>query len=243
MTDHEVIEAAALGSSVRAIGGRAELVGGAVCAQHPQLPIPEVNRALPVEPRVDLAAVRAWYGSHAHVVVAPPDHPELVEALPRLGYAPARAWMAFELSDAATEAPANELRVEETHNANAFALTLVEGYGIPAEAQGLFAPLVGLPGWHCFLAWSGDEPAGCGALYVEGRLAWLGMAATRPDHRRRGAQIAILLERIEAARALGAEALYTETGAAAADGPGPSYRNILRAGFRESYLRANWQTA
>jgi GNAT superfamily N-acetyltransferase len=244
VTDHEVIEAAALGSSVRAIGGRAELVGGAVCAQHPLLPIPEVNRALPVEPRVDLDAVHVWYGGRAHVVVAPPDHPELIEALPRLGYAPARAWMAFQLGDGATESAATDLRVEETNDADAFALTLVEGYGIPTEAQELFAPLVGLPGWHCFLAWSGrDEPAGCGALYLEGRLAWLGMAATRPSHRRQGAQIAVLLARIEAARALGADALYTETGAAAADGPGPSYRNILRAGFRESYLRANWQTA
>jgi hypothetical protein len=243
VTEHEVIEAAALGSSVQAIGGRAGLVGGAVCAQHPALPIPEVNRAIPVEARVDLGAVRTWYGGRAHAVVAPIDHPELVEALPRLGYQPARAWMAFEHGDAPAEPQPTDLRVEETHDADAFALTLVEGYGIPAEAQGLFRPLVGLPGWHCFLAWSDDEPAGCGAIYVDGRLAWLGMAATRPSHRRRGAQIAVLLARIEAARALGAGALFTETGAAAADGPGPSYRNILRAGFRESYLRPNWQSA
>ena len=67
VTDHERIEAAALGSSTRAIGGRAELVGGALCAQHPQLPIPEVNRALPVEPRVDLDAVHAWFGGRPHV--------------------------------------------------------------------------------------------------------------------------------------------------------------------------------
>ena len=243
MTDHERIEAVALGSYTRAIGGHAELVGGALCAQHPLLPIPEVNRALPVEPRVDLDAIHAWYGDRAHVVVAPPDHPELVEALPRLGYEPARAWMAFELGDEPTEPPANELRVAETQDADAFALTLVEGYGIPAEAQELFPPLVGLPGWRCFLAWSGDEPAGCGALYVDGRFAWLGMAATRPSHRRRGAQVAVLLARIEAARALGADALYTETGAADAEGPGPSYRNSLRAGFRESYLRPNWRSA
>ena len=243
MTDHERIEAAALGSSTRAIGGRAELVGGALCAQHPQLPIPEVNRALPVEPRVDLDAVHAWYGGRPHVVVAPPDHPELVEALPRVGYEPARAWMAFELGDVPAEVPpATELRVEETQDADAFALTLSEGYGIPAEAQGLFRPLVGLPGWRWFLAWSGDEPAGCGALCVEGRLAWLGMAATRPSHRREGAQTALLNARIDAARALGADELYTETGAADAEGPGPSYRNILRAGFLESYLRPNWRS-
>ena len=106
----------------------------------------------------------------------------------------------------------------------------------------MFLPLVGLPGWRCFLAWSGDEAAGCGALYVEGRLAWLGMAATRPSHRRQGAQLALLDARIDAARTLGADAVYTETGAADAEGPGPSYRNILRAGFRESYLRPNWRS-
>ena len=111
--------------------------------------------------------------------------------------------MAFELGDEPIEAPApNELRVEETQDAEAFALTLGEGYDIPAEAQGSFLPLVGLPGWRWFLAWSGDEPAGCGALYVDGRLAWLGMAATRPSHRRHGAQTALLNARIGAGRAL-----------------------------------------
>ncbi len=243
MTDHEVIEAAALGSSVRALGGRAELVGGALCAQHAGLPIPEANRAIPVEERVDLGAVSDWYGGTTHVVVAPPDHPGLVEALPRLGYQPARAWMAFEHGGEPVEPSPTELRVEETNDADAFELALFEGSGMPQAARGLFTRLVGLPGWHCFVAWAGDEPAGCGALYVEGPLAWLGMAATRPALRRRGAQLAMLRARIEAARTLGAEALYTETGAAGAEGPGPSYRNIQRAGFRESYLRPNWQTA
>jgi GNAT superfamily N-acetyltransferase len=241
VTDHERIEAAALGSSNRATGGRAEVVGGALCTQHP-IPIPEVNRAIPIEPRVDLDAIAAWYGGHAHALVAPPDHPELVEALPRLGYEPARAWMAFEHDSESADLPLNRLRVEETGDAAAFEATLAEGYGLPEGVQGLFEPLVELPGWHCFLAWAGDEPAGCGALYVEGPLGWLGMAATRPSHRRQGAQIALLLTRIEAARALGAEALYTETGAADDEGPGASYRNILRAGFRESYLRPNWRS-
>jgi len=241
VTDHELIEAAALGSSTRATGGQAELVGGALCSQHPLLPMPEVNRAIPVEPQVDLDAIHAWYGSHAHVVAAPPDHAELDEGLPQRGYEPARAWMAFEHGNEQSERPETDLRIEETQDADAFALTLVEGYGIPDGAQGLFTPLLAPPGWHCFLGWAGDEPAGCGALYVEGRLAWLGMAATRPALRGRGAQLAILHARVEAARALGADALYTETGAADAEGPGPSYRNILRAGFRESYLRPNWR--
>jgi GNAT superfamily N-acetyltransferase len=243
MSDHETVEAAAIASSVEAIGGHAERVGGAVCVRHPALPIPEVNRAIPVEAGVDLAAVAAWFDGAPHVVVAAPDLPVLAESLPELGYRPARAWMAFERGAEPTEPVSSELRVEETEDPAAFDLALVEGYGIPAAANGLFGPLVGAAGWHCFVAWAGAEPAGCGALYVEGPLGWLGMAATRPTHRRKGAQLAVLHARIEAARALGVDALYTETGAATADGPGPSYRNILRAGFRESYERPNWQSA
>jgi GNAT superfamily N-acetyltransferase len=243
VTEHEVIEAAALGSSVRAIGGRAEIVGGALCAQHRALPVPEANRAIPVEPRVDLAAAARWYDGHPHVVVAPPADEYLAEALPGLGYVPARAWMAFEHAGDVLEPQPTELRVEEMQEGDAFDLALVEGSGMPDTARGLFTPLVGRVGWHCFVAWAGDEPAGCAAFYAEGRLAWLGMAATRPGYRRKGAQSALLVARIAAARALGVGGLYTETGAAGADGPGASYRNILRAGFRESYLRPNWQSA
>jgi GNAT superfamily N-acetyltransferase len=63
--------------------------------------------------------------------------------------------------------------------------------------------------------------------------------ATRPEHRGRGAQGAILAGRIERARDLGLRWLVTETGAPRQDGPGSSYRNILRAGFREIEVRPN----
>jgi GNAT superfamily N-acetyltransferase len=239
VTTHEVIEAAALGSCVRAIGGRAELVGGALCAHHPALPGLELNRAIPVEQQVDLDAVSAWYAGGPHGVVAPPDQGALTDALELRGYEPVRAWMAFERTADVAEAPETDLRVEETSDGAAFDLALSEGYGMPG---GLFGSLVGHEGWHCFVAWAGAEPAGCGAIYVEDGLGWLGLGATRPALRRRGAQSALLLARIEAARALGALTLYTETGAHGAEGPGPSYRNILRAGFSESYLRPNWHS-
>lgn len=88
----------------------------------------------------------------------------------------------------------------------------------------------------------GGEPVGCGALYVTEapRAGWLGLAATRPDRRSRGAQSVIFAARIERARELGCEAVVTETGVAGPDGPGPSYRNMLRAGFVPAYARPNW---
>jgi hypothetical protein len=51
----------------------------------------------------------------------------------------------------------------------------------------------------------------------------------------RGVQNAVFAARFERARELGLGQLVTETGIA--DEPGPSYRNMLRAGFEPTYVR------
>ena len=51
---------------------------------------------------------------------------------------------------------------------------------------------------------------------------------------------AILAARIEAAAAAGCEVVVNETGEALRDKPSSSYRNIIRAGFSEVYVRANY---
>src|SRR5579859_489184 len=99
------------------------------------------------------------------------------------------------------------------------------------------ARLPSLDGWHCFVAYDGEQPAAAGALYVVGKLAWLGIAATVPGFRRRGAQTALLAARIRRASELGCTLLVTETGEAVDGRPAGSYRNILRAGFEPRYLR------
>jgi hypothetical protein len=53
----------------------------------------------------------------------------------------------------------------------------------------------------------------------------------------------LLHRRIEDARAAGCHTLFVETGERTADRPSASYRNILRAGFKEAYLRPNWRRA
>ena len=73
-----------------------------------------------------------------------------------------------------------------------------------------------------------------------GKLAWLGIAATVPGFRRRGAQTALLAARIRRASELGCTLLVTETGEAVDGRPAGSYRNILRAGFEPRYLRPNY---
>jgi GNAT superfamily N-acetyltransferase len=77
-------------------------------------------------------------------------------------------------------------------------------------------------------------------VFAHGDVAWLGMAATLPEARGRGSQSAILARRIERAAELGCSVVATETGARTSDRPSGSYRNILRAGFEEAYLRPNF---
>jgi GNAT superfamily N-acetyltransferase len=232
----DLAEAHALRDAVLLGGGRVATVGGAVCFTHPRTAMTELNRAIPVGRAVDVGAISAWFEGREHTVCVPPGYIGLEEQLAGRGYTQTGAWMKFR-RDVELPAPfVTDLRVEETRDRAAFALVSGEGSGMPGDLAFELSAVVGASGWRCFVAWDGDEPAGGGALYVDGEVAWLGIGATRPAYRRRGSQNAILAARIETARQLGVKRLATETGAEA----GPSYRNILRSGFAEAYRRPNW---
>jgi GNAT superfamily N-acetyltransferase len=94
--------------------------------------------------------------------------------------------------------------------------------------------------WRCYVACDGDEPAGAAALYVHDGTGYLCFAATRHEHRRKGAQSALLAARIAEAASAGCTMLVTETGERIPLKPSNSYRNILRFGFAEAYLRPNY---
>ena len=135
-----------------------------------------------------------------------------------------------------------ELRIEPVgaDGADAFAETFVRGYGTPGFFREWLARIPARERWYCFVAFDGEAPAAAGALYAAGEVGWLGIAATLPEHRRKGGQGAILAARIEAAAAAGCEVVVTETGEALRDKPSSSYHNIIRAGFSDVYVRANY---
>jgi GNAT superfamily N-acetyltransferase len=224
------VEAQALRDAVLAGGGRAERVGGAVCLMHPRVPMPELNRAIPVGAVVDVRAILAWFDGREHSVCVPPGYLGLEEQLRALGYEPGDSWMKFRRGDGPAPNAATTLRIEQTTSADAFSIAS----GTPPELSGF----VGDPGWLHFIAWDGDEPVASGALYADGEDAWVGVGATREEWRGRGAQSALLAARIEAGRRLRVRRFATETG----EEQQPSYRNILRAGFHEAYQRPNWRS-
>ncbi|MBA3865170.1 MAG: hypothetical protein H0X42_02295 [Solirubrobacterales bacterium] len=116
------------------------------------------------------------------------------------------------------------------------------GFGLPAWAGSLFAELPGREGWRCYLARIDGEAQACGAMFVDGTVAELGIDATLESARRRGCQLALLHRRIHDAAWAGCTTLFAETGERAeGDRPAGSYSDLLRAGFEEAYLRPNWQ--
>lgn len=200
-----------------------------------------LNHALGVSIAEQLEVIAAFYDGSRHAV-SPVPGAELEAALLERGYSPGYAWMKFSRGTEPPEDAATELVVEEVDADRSadFGRVVVEGFETHAGFGDWLAKLPGRAGWHCFLAYAGGEPAASGSLYVHEEVGWLGIAATRPDFRRRGAQGAILAARIRRAAELGCTLVVTETGDLVDDRPSSSYRNILRAGFEPRYLRANY---
>ena len=226
---------------------RAATVGGALCIRVDELPAIELNRVLGLglaEPADEeaLAALERFFGGPPPCVSVAPGArpPELTTWLERRGLRPGYAWTKFVREATRVSPPGSDLRIERLSHGVPFARAFVGGYGLPPALVPWFAALAPREGWHCYVAFDGDEPAGAGALYVHGEVGWLGMAATVPAHRGKGAQSAILAARIDAAAAAGCTVVVTETGSPLDGRPGQSYRNILKAGFEPAYERANY---
>jgi hypothetical protein len=158
------------------------------------------------------------------------------------GSEPGYAWMKFVRDAHPPRFAAPELEVVELAHAGEapFGAIAAAGFDLPAWAGEFFAHLPGRPGWHCYVARIDGRSQACAAMLVDGDVAEFGIAATLEPARGHGAQLALLHRRIADAAAAGCRTLFVETGERVPGRPSTSYRNILRAGFEEAYLRPNW---
>ena len=160
------------------------------------------------------------------------------------GFEPAYAWMKFTRDPHPPRFPAPEGAevVELTEpDREPFGTIAAIGFGLPAWAAEFFAHLPGRDGWRCYVARIDGEAQGCAAMLIDDGIAEFGVAATLEGARGRGCQTALLHRRICDAAAAGCHTLFVETGERVPGRPSASYRNILKAGFKEAYLRPNWQ--
>jgi hypothetical protein len=195
-----------------------------------------------------LAAAVEWVASKGvrpYVPVTPGlPGSEAAEAwLTANGFASGYAWMKFVRDVHPPRFPAPEgVEVVRLSGADEepFGMIAANGFGLPTWGAAFFAGLPRNPDWRCYVARVDGVAQACGAMLVQGEVAEFGIGATLEGGRRRGCQLALLRRRILDAAEAGCRLLFVETGARAEDRPAGSYRNILRAGFEEAYLRPNW---
>lgn len=196
----------------------------------------------------ELARAVEWMddlGVIPHVAVTPGSvRTEEAESwLVANGFEPGYAWMKFvrDPHPPRFREPSGVEVVEVDGPGQApFGMIVANGFEAPAWAAALF-DLPGTPGWRCYVALVDGTPQACAAMRIADGVAEFGMAATLEPARNRGCQLALLRRRIEDAAAVGCETLFVETGERVPGRPSASYRNILRAGFEEAYLRPNWK--
>jgi GNAT superfamily N-acetyltransferase len=210
---------------------------------------PMLNRILrlgverPADEALLAAAIEAMEGLRHYVSLSPDaEPPELSRWLQARGYEPGWGWMQFARGVDEVPAPATRLELVEVgqEQAAAFAGVVRRAYELPEATETRLAAIPLLPGWTCWLALAGGEPAGAAGLFVADGAGYLGLAGTLPEHRGQGTQGALLATRIRRARELGCDTVFTETGERRPDRPSASYRNIIRIGFRELYVVPNW---
>jgi hypothetical protein len=244
----ELAEAAGYEALTAAAGLPTVRVAGAICIANPHLPRERMlNRATglgfagPVS-EAELDEIDAFFRSHGvlyAIALSPHADPGLETLLRARGFEDVYAWMKFRRGLDEPPAVETSLRVEQVDDGADFGRVVASAYGMPHPVAVGFVDLPTTPGWHCFVAYDGDEPAGAGALFVHGDVGWLGVAGTVAEHRRKGGQGAIMAARIHRGRELDLDELTTETGELLPERPSNSYRNILRFGFEEAYVRRN----
>jgi GNAT superfamily N-acetyltransferase len=182
------------------------------------------------------AGVRDW------VIQAPDDHVALRELCTGRGLQlHERKWARFIRHPGRIDAPTTlEIRHIGRDAAADFGSIASKTFGLPSVASPWIAALVARPKWHCFVAYEGNTPAATGAMYVDGKAAWLGIGTTLASFRQRGAQSALLATRINAASDAGCEVITVETGLPNAGESSPSLANITRAGFQLSHIWENF---
>ena len=153
-----------------------------------------------------------------------------------------RAWAKFERGSNPAPEAKTDLKVREIglEHAQDFGRIAAAGFELDDAWIPVLAELVGRNGWHVYMCFDGDQPAGCGAMRIHDGVAWLDWAATLPEFRRRGSQGAIISRRISDGIAFGCGSFATSTGEDVDGDAQHSFHNIERYGFRRTHARANW---
>lgn len=167
---------------------------------------------------------------------------QLTEWLSARGFVEGGNWAKMYRANEPASSVQTDFRIQAIgiEDADAFGDIATRGFGVPPQLAPSFSCTVDKPGWHNYLGYDGEQPVATAGMFIKEDVAWLGQASTLESHRKRGAHSAMFARRIQDGLALGCKWFVTETWEDTPESPNPSYRNMLRAGFKLAYLRRNY---
>jgi hypothetical protein len=237
------------------LGLRVEHMAGATLFLAPGLPDPMFNRVIGLGLRdpadeSQLGAIAAAYRSaditnwwlHWNPLAGPANFDQRLRAG---GWtAPRRvSWAKMLRGPHAAPALPTRLDLRPVAGGQALDVTQViaQAFGMPSFMAEWLAQLQASPEWRLYAVCDGEQVVGGGYVFVEGEVAWLGVAGIAPSHRRLGGQAALMARRIDDAAAAGAKYIVTETGEPTSAGEAnPSLANMKRCGFVQVASRLNF---
>lgn len=230
-------------------GGKVTRLAGATVLANPISPITMLNcillkQAHPdrLEALLDIGrVVLAAYQRPPALFLSPlaGDLPSLEGRLTDLSWRPRlrQVVLARPLDEPLPEPP-TEVTVSETQDREGWGRLLTEAYEVPAPVgDGIRNAWTNLSGKaRYYLAHLEGRPVGTGLTWQQGPIAGLYAGAVLPDFRRRGAERATLIRRMQDARADGAllAVLQTEAGSPV------DHLCRNRLGFEMAYERTLW---
>ena len=117
-----------------------------------------------------------------------------------------------------------------------------KGFGMPAFlAENVAANnevLLGLPGWHFFIASTDQQDVGIAALFITGNVAVLAASTVIPEGRNQKVHQALIDYRLQMAKELGCQLVCGH-----AKFSSVSQNNMERRGLKLAYLKNIWQEA
>lgn len=227
-------------------------IGGAIAGVAANIDILAFNRVIglgleqPVAEK-DLDEIITFYGKSGvrrfFVQLSPAAKPEnLPDILREKGFEYYNNWVKWFREIEPLPVSNSKLRIKEigAEEANIFAHIITTAFEWQEELKPMLKTVAGRPGWKHYLAYDGEKPVGCAALFMKGEFASLAFAATLPQHRGKGAQSALIVRRFQDAAEAGCRWMVTETAEDTPERPVASFRNMRRHGFQIAYKRANY---
>ena len=236
--------------AMQSLHGDAREIGGATLFKSELAPDSAmINRVVgagcdqPLAEAVVDEILEAMRGVRYFFAVSPRAEPRELEVwLEKRGFERGWGWMQFSRGVEELARAETDLRIVRigADRGSDFARVVLTAFELPETLSDWLARIPSTEGWSVWLALDGNEAVASGSLFVDGGIGYLSFGATLASHRGRGGQGALLAERIRGAKELGCHHVVTETGERVPDRPSASYRNILRAGFREEFVVKNW---